>query len=193
MIPYNPIGKRVLDLILLVPAFCIATLCLPVIFVIFKLTDSGPFLHWSKRIGRDNYEFLMPKIRTMRVDTPQLATDELTDVRKWISPLGSFLRRSSLDELPQVWCVLLGQMSFVGPRPALFNQHGLIELRTKHNVQQLLPGITGLAQINGRDELDDKEKTAQDCAYLGHISLGLDLKIITSTVFAVIRRHNLSH
>lgn len=163
------------------------------IFLLVKLTSQGPAIHWSKRIGIKNNIFLMPKFRSMKIDTPQLATDLMKDSRNYLTPIGSFLRKSSLDELPQLFSVLIGKMSFVGPRPALFNQYNLIELRTRANIHTIPPGITGWAQVNGRDNLSDEEKVALDMFYLEHRNLLLDLKIILKTALGVINRSNISH
>lgn len=179
--------KRILDavvaamllLILLLPMLCIA--------LAIKLTSRGPALHRSLRIGRNNTPFNMPKFRTMRTDTPQLATHLLANPEKWITPLGSWLRKTSLDELPQLWSILRGDMSFVGPRPALFNQSDLIEERSLRGVDRLRPGLTGWAQINGRDRLSIAEKADLDKYYLTHQSLSLDARILMLTVVKALR------
>lgn len=145
-------------------------------------TSKGPILHWSKRIGQNNTSFLMPKFRTMRMDTPDVATHLLEQPEKWLTPVGAFLRRTSLDELPQLLSIIRGNMSFVGPRPALSNQYDLIELRAKYDVQTLKPGLTGWAQINGRDEISIKEKVLLDREYMTRNSFMFDLKIIMRTV-----------
>jgi O-antigen biosynthesis protein WbqP len=185
--------KRLFDLILA----CLAGLALlpPLIGVaiLVRLTSVGPVLYWSDRVGRNNQIFSMPKFRSMRVGTPAVATHLLTDPRSHLTPIGSFLRRSSLDELPQLWSILKGDMSFVGPRPALFNQQDLIELRTLHGVHTLMPGLTGWAQINGRDELPIPQKVALDIEYLQLKSLGLDMKIIFLTGLKVLKRDNVTH
>lgn len=153
-----------------------------------RLSSAGPVLYWSQRIGRDNRIFLMPKFRTMRTDAPQLATHLLTDSQSYITPLGSFLRRTSLDELPQLYSVLRGDMSIVGPRPALFNQHDLVALRTRQGIHRLRPGITGWAQVNGRDELSIEEKVQFDAQYASDASLRNDLRILWLTAFKVATR-----
>ena len=153
----------------------------------------GPAIHWSKRVGRDNRIFAMPKLRTMRIDTPDVATHLLEDPAKWVTPLGAFLRRSSLDELPQLWSVLKGDMSLVGPRPALFNQDDLVALRTAAGVARLRPGVTGWAQINGRDELPIPQKVALDREYLERMSFGFDLRIILATAAAAVTARGVSH
>lgn len=158
-----------------------------------RLDSAGPALHWSQRVGRDNRIFAMPKFRTMRVGTPDVATHLLTDPGQWITPLGALLRRTSIDELPQLWSVLRGHMSLVGPRPALFNQHDLIALRTETGVSRLRPGVTGWAQINGRDDVSVEEKADLDREYLARRSLLFDLRIIMTTVAAVFSSTSVSH
>ena len=158
-----------------------------------RLESPGPALHWSKRVGRDNRRFAMPKFRTMRVGTPDVATHLLSDPGQWITPLGRFLRRTSLDELPQFWSVLVGDMSLVGPRPALFNQDDLVALRTEAGVHRLRPGVTGWAQVNGRDELPIPEKVRLDREYLERRSLAFDLSILVRTVRAAVSGRGVSH
>ena len=157
-----------------------------------KLTSRGPVLYWSDRVGRGNKIFRMPKFRSMRTETPELPTHLLTDSRQWITPLGRVLRKTSLDELPQLWSILSGDMSFVGPRPALFNQADLIALRTEKGIHELTPGLTGWAQINGRDELPIPEKVALDEVYLHHRSLAWDLKILLLTALKVVLREGVA-
>lgn len=169
---------------------------LPIVVVVamlVRLTSRGPALYWSQRVGRNNNLFWMPKFRTMRVDTPAVATHLLSDPTVWLTPLGPFLRKSSLDELPQLWSILIGDMSFVGPRPALFNQHDLIALRTQAGVHELMPGLTGWAQVNGRDELPIPEKVKLDIEYLQRCSFGFDLLILWMTFLKVLRRDGVSH
>ena len=161
--------------------------------VMVRITSPGPTLYWSKRVGRDNQIFSMPKFRSMRIDTPAVATHLLQNPDQWLTPIGSFLRKSSLDELPQLWCILKGDMSFVGPRPALFNQDDLIAMRTERGVHQLLPGLTGWAQVNGRDELPIPKKVELDFEYLQRKSFLLDLKILWMTTLKVLVRHGVSH
>jgi len=170
-------------------------LALPVVFVALavRLTSPGPILYWSDRVGRHNRIFKMPKFRTMRTDTPTLATHLLVNPEQWLTPIGSFLRKSSLDELPQLWSILKGDMSFVGPRPALFNQYDLITLRTEKGVHELLPGLTGWAQVNGRDDLPIPEKVQLDIEYLEKRSFFFDLKILLLTVLKVVSRDGVSH
>lgn len=185
--------KRLLDftvallagLVLLVPLLCVA--------VMVRITSRGPALYWSDRVGRRNQLFKMPKFRSMRTDTPAVATHLLGNPDAYLTPIGGFLRKSSLDELPQLWSILKGDMSFVGPRPALFNQDDLIELRTQLGVDALRPGLTGWAQINGRDELPIPEKVAFDVEYLHKRSLMFDFHILVMTFLKVVRRDGISH
>jgi O-antigen biosynthesis protein WbqP len=157
------------------------------------MTSPGPALYWSDRVGRHNRIFKMPKFRSMRIDTPAVATHLLDNPTQWLTPIGSFLRKSSLDELPQLWSILKGDMSFVGPRPALFNQNDLILLRTEKGVDQLLPGLTGWAQVNGRDEIPIPQKVEFDAQYLARKSFLLDLKILWMTVLKVMASKGVSH
>ena len=185
--------KRTFDLLL--ATFAAIVLIVPVVLValMVRLTSKGPALYWSDRVGRHNRIFKMPKFRSMRTDTPAVATHLLHDPAKYLTPVGSFLRKSSLDELPQLWSIIKGDMSFVGPRPALFNQHDLVELRTRAGVHELLPGLTGWAQVNGRDELPIPKKVMLDVEYLKNKSLWLDVKIIFLTALKVLRRDNVTH
>lgn len=185
--------KRILDLFLAIVALMVLLVPLLVVSVMVKLTSSGPALYWSDRVGRQNTVFKMPKFRTMKVGTPAVATHLLADANTYLTPIGSFLRRSSLDELPQIWSILTDEMSFVGPRPALYNQQDLIELRTAYGVHELTPGLTGWAQINGRDELPIPQKVALDVEYLQRQSLWFDLKILALTALKVLRRDNVAH
>ena len=184
---------RVFNLILCICAGAILVIPFLIVGLLIKLTSPGPLIHWSKRIGKNNHIFLMPKFRTMRVDTPQVATHLLTNGSSYLTPVGSFLRKTSLDELPQLWSVFTGEMSFVGPRPALFNQDDLIELRTKNNIHLLPPGITGWAQINGRDDLSIDEKVKFDKEYLDRKSLFFDIKILFKTVSKVFLSEGITH
>ncbi|MDR2111495.1 MAG: sugar transferase [Candidatus Accumulibacter sp.] len=170
-------------------------LALPILFIAFlvRLTSCGPALYWSDRVGRNNVLFRMPKFRSMRVDAPTVATHLLKDPAAYLTPLGAFLRQTSLDELPQLWSILKGDMSLVGPRPALFNQEDLIALRTAAGVHALRPGLTGWAQVNGRDELPIPEKVRLDAEYLRRRSFGFDLWILWLTVLRVARRDGVSH
>lgn len=185
--------KRLFDLIVGVCAGVILLLPLVLVALAVRLTSKGPALYWSDRVGRNNTIFKMPKFRSMQTGTPAVATHLLSNPDAYLTPIGSFLRKSSLDELPQLWSILKGDMSFVGPRPALFNQHDLIELRTKAGVHKLLPGLTGWAQINGRDELPIPQKVALDVEYLHRKNFFLDVKIILLTALKVIRRDNVVH
>jgi len=185
--------KRAVDFFLAVIASMILFVPILIVALCVRLTSPGPILYWSKRVGRFNRIFLMPKFRSMRVDTPTVATHLLENPDRFLTPIGSFLRKSSLDELPQLWCILGGRMSFVGPRPALYNQDDLIELRTAHGVDQLLPGLTGWAQINGRDELPVPEKVKFDVEYLKRRSFGFDMRILFLTAGKVIRRKGIRH
>lgn len=185
--------KRIFDLCL----SCIALLFLFVpfllVWILVKMTSDGPALYWSDRVGRNNLIFKMPKFRSMSVDTPAVATHLLNNPQQFLTPIGSFLRKSSLDELPQLWSIIKGDMSFVGPRPALFNQHDLIALRTQLGVHALLPGLTGWAQINGRDELPIPDKVNLDVTYMRHQSLWFDIKIIFLTFIKVLRKDGIQH
>jgi len=185
--------KRAFDIAASVIGLILLALPMLAIAIAVRTTSAGPALHWSRRIGRDNVAFQMPKFRTMRIDTPQVPTHLMTEPGKWLTPIGGFLRRTSLDELPQLWSVLIGDMSIVGPRPALFNQDDLIELRTKSGVHRLAPGLTGLAQVSGRDELPIPVKVKFDAEYCAQRSLLVDLKIIWLTVLNAVRGEGISH
>lgn len=185
--------KRSFDLLL--SLFAVLLLSVPLLIVAFlvRLTSKGPVFYWSDRVGKNNKLFKMPKFRSMQAGTPSLATHLLANAESYLTPVGSFLRKSSLDELPQLWSIIKGDMSFVGPRPALFNQQDLIELRTQGGVHQLTPGLTGWAQINGRDELPIPQKVALDMEYLHRQSLFFDMKIIALTALRVLSSDNVSH
>ncbi len=185
--------KRVFDLLLAVLAALVLAVPVLLVALAVRLTSPGPALYWSDRVGRNNKLFKMPKFRSMRVGTPAVATHLLTDAAYHLTPIGSFLRKSSLDELPQLWSILKGDMSFVGPRPALFNQQDLMDLRTAQGVHSLVPGLTGWAQVNGRDELDIVQKVALDAEYLVRMSFWFDLRILWMTVLKVVRRDGVSH
>ena len=185
--------KRALDLMLLVLAAILLCVPLCVVAILVWRTSPGPILYWSDRVGRHNHLFRMPKFRSMRVGTPAVATHLLQSPESYLTPIGGFLRKTSLDELPQLWSILRGDMSFVGPRPALFNQNDLIALRTAQGVDNLVPGLTGWAQINGRDELPIPDKVALDVEYLRRQSLWFDIRIIALTAIKVIRRDNVTH
>ena len=185
--------KRIFDLTAALVALVL--FALPIFFVALsvRLSSPGPVLYWSDRVGRRNRVFKMPKFRSMLVNTPAVATHLLQNPEHWLTPVGSFLRKSSLDELPQLWSILKGDMSFVGPRPALFNQEDLIRLRTEAGVHELTPGLTGWAQVNGRDELPVAQKVQLDLDYLQRKSFIFDLKILWSTVLKVLARDGVSH
>ncbi|TCS15555.1 sugar transferase [Caulobacter sp. BK020] len=178
--------KRLFDAAASGAALLLLAVPLLILAAVVRLTSPGPALHWSHRVGRNNVLFAMPKFRTMRIDTPQVATHLLEDADRWLTPPGAFLRRTSLDELPQLWSVLVGDMSLVGPRPALFNQDDLVALRTEAGVEALRPGVTGWAQINGRDEVSIPEKVALDAEYLRHQGFWFDLVILLRTVLPVV-------
>ncbi len=188
-----PHCKRLFDILLAAIILLCALPVLLVLYVLCKLTDKGPFLYWSKRVGIHSSLFLMPKIRTMKLDTPQVATHLLSDGRSYLTPMGSFLRKSSLDELPQLLSILKGDMSFVGPRPALFNQDDLMVLRRAAGVDALIPGLTGWAQINGRDELSLAVKVRFEKEYLERRSFIFDCKIIVGTFIKVLKHESVTH
>lgn len=185
--------KRLFDFALSVVLLLAFAIPILIVTILVKLTSPGPAIYWSDRIGVRNKIFRMPKFRTMRTDTPAVATHLLSNPGQFLTPIGSFLRKSSLDELPQLWSILRGDMSFVGPRPALFNQQDLIALRTEYGVDCILPGLTGWAQINGRDELPIPEKVKLDLAYMQQQSFLFDLKIIVLTALKVVRRDGVTH
>ncbi|HEY8572360.1 sugar transferase [Phenylobacterium sp.] len=185
--------KRLVDIAGALAGLVLLSPLLIVLAVLVRLESPGPALHWSRRVGRYNRIFPMPKFRTMRVGSPDVATHLLSDAERWITPLGGFLRRTSLDELPQLWSVLKGDMSLVGPRPALFNQDDLVALRTEHGVDRLRPGLTGWAQINGRDELPIPEKVRLDREYLERRSLAFDFRILFGTAKAAFSGRGVSH
>jgi O-antigen biosynthesis protein WbqP len=193
--PTNPTTamKRVFDLLLGAVAVAVVAVPLVIVALLVKLTSRGPMLYWSVRVGRNNVLFRMPKFRSMRTGTPVVATHLLQNPHAHVTPVGSFLRKSSLDELPQLWCILVGHMSFVGPRPALFNQEDLVALRTKCGVHKLTPGLTGWAQINGRDELPIPRKVELDYEYLQKMSLRFDSLILLLTVFKVLKSDGVKH
>ena len=185
--------KRIIDIFLSVGILIILLLPIFLIAFLVRFTSKGKTLYWSDRVGKNGVLFRMPKFRTMQVDTPTVATHLMTNPNAFLSPIGVFLRRLSLDELPQLFSVLKGDMSFVGPRPALFNQDDLIALRTEKGVDKLLPGITGWAQVNGRDELSIPDKVALDVEYLNRQSFWFDIKILWMTFLKVIKRDGVSH
>jgi O-antigen biosynthesis protein WbqP len=185
--------KRIFDLLLVLCSIGFVSIPLCLVAVAVRLTSTGPILYWSDRVGRGNIVFKMPKFRSMRLDTPAVATDKLQNPASYLTPIGSFLRKSSLDELPQLWSILVGDMSFVGPRPALYNQDDLIAMRTEHGVEKLIPGLTGWAQVNGRDELPLIEKVNLDVSYLKQQSFWFDIRILWMTFVKVLRRDNVTH
>jgi O-antigen biosynthesis protein WbqP len=187
------LAKRIFDFTAVLGALLLLGLPMLIVAMMVKLTSPGPVLYWSDRVGVDNRIFRMPKFRTMRTDTPAVATHLLSNPDAYLTPIGSYLRKSSLDELPQLWSVLNGDMSFVGPRPALFNQEDLIALRTEKGIHRLIPGITGWAQINGRDDLPIPVKVKFDVHYLEHRSLMLDFKILFLTLMKVLRSEGVTH
>jgi O-antigen biosynthesis protein WbqP len=185
--------KRIFDILLALFALVFLLIFFWGAMLAVRLTSEGPIFYWSDRVGRQNKLFKMPKFRTMKINTSPVATHLLTNPEQYLTPIGSFLRKSSLDELPQLWSILKGDMSFVGPRPALFNQDDLVALRTKAGVHLLLPGLTGWAQINGRDELPIPEKVLLDEVYLKERSFWFDCKIIVLTFLKVLSRDNVQH
>jgi len=185
--------KRLVDLVMSLAGLIILSPLIFFICLLVKITSHGPTLYWSDRVGEENLIFKMPKFRTMQVGTPALATHLLSDSDQYLTPVGSFLRKSSLDELPQLWSILVGDMSFVGPRPALFNQNDLIALRTQYGVDKLVPGLTGWAQVNGRDELSIPVKVQYEVEYLKNQTFWFDMKILGLTFLKVIRRSGVSH
>ena len=185
--------KRVLDIIVATLGLLVLSPVLAVLALAVRLESPGPALHWSRRVGRENRIFLMPKFRTMRTGAPDVATHLLEGADQWITPLGRLLRRSSLDELSQLWSVLRGDMSLVGPRPALFNQDDLVTLRTRAGLERLRPGLTGWAQIHGRDELPIPEKVRLDREYLDRMSLLFDLRILAGTALVTFMGRGVSH
>ena len=186
-------SKRFFDILVALPLFLLTLPLLILVAILIRVTSKGSALHWSDRVGKENRIFRMPKFRSMRVDTPQLPTHLLSDAGCYLTPIGSFIRRTSLDELPQLFSILKGDLSFVGPRPALFNQDDLISLRTERGIHQLVPGLTGWAQVNGRDELPIPVKVQFDLEYLQRQSLTFDLQIIAKTISKVLRSEGVAH
>jgi len=185
--------KRVFDVLLACLAAVILFLPVLLVAIAVRCTSKGPALYWSDRVGQNNLIFKMPKFRSMRVGTPAVATHLLANPTAHLTPIGSFLRKSSLDELPQLWSILVGDMSFVGPRPALFNQQDLIDLRTQKDVHTLVPGLTGWAQVNGRDELPISQKVELDAEYLTRQGIWFDTRILWLTLLKVVQRDGVSH
>lgn len=188
-----PLTKRLFDLALGMAASVLLFIPILVLSALVFATSPGPVLYWSNRVGRENRIFKMPKFRSMRIDTPAVATHLLQEPERWLTPIGSFLRKTSLDELPQLWSILRGDMSFVGPRPALFNQDDLISLRTERGVHKLVPGLTGWAQVNGRDEIPIPQKVELDTEYLHRQSFLFDLSILWLTAMKVLARDGVTH
>ena len=184
---------RLFNLIFASMLLIILALPIAVIALLVRVTSAGPILYWSSRVGKKNVLFQMPKFRTMQANAPVVATHLLIDPQEYLTPIGSFLRRLSLDELPQLWCILKGEMAFVGPRPALFNQNDLIAMRLKYGVDKLVPGLTGWAQVNGRDELSIPDKVQYEVEYLQKQSFWFDMKILGLTFLKVVRRAGVSH
>lgn len=185
--------KRIFDLFISFSLLLVLSPLMILTALLVKITSKGHILYWSDRVGKNNVVFKMPKFRSMQQDTPVVATHLLSSSDQYLTPVGSFLRQSSLDELPQLWCILVGNMSLVGPRPALYNQHDLISLRKEYGVDRLIPGLTGWAQVNGRDELSIPIKVQFDIEYLKNQSFVLDLRILGLTFLKVVRRANISH
>ena len=185
--------KRFIDLIMSVFALMIFLVPGVLVALVVWLTSEGPIIYWSDRVGRNNHLFKMPKFRTMQIDTPTIATHLMVNAEQYLTPIGSFLRKSSLDELPQLWCIMKGEMGFVGPRPALFNQDDLIQLRTEKGIDKLVPGLTGWAQVNGRDELPIPLKVDLDLEYMERQSHRLDFYILWLTFLKVIYGDAVSH
>jgi O-antigen biosynthesis protein WbqP len=185
--------KKLFDFVFALSILLLLAVPLLLVAIAIKLTSPGPVLYWSNRVGKDNRIFSMPKFRSMRIGTPAVATHLLTKPEQYLTPIGPFLRKTSLDEVPQLWSILAGDMSLVGPRPALFNQIDLIALRTERGVHTLVPGLTGWAQINGRDELSIADKVDFDAAYLNRQSFVLDLTILWKTFMQVWKRDGISH
>jgi O-antigen biosynthesis protein WbqP len=185
--------KRLFDLFVVSALLVFLAVPMLIIAIVIRLTSKGQTIYWSDRVGKNNIIFKMPKFRTMLIDSPTVATHLMTDPNAFLSPIGAFLRRSSLDELPQLFSILKGDMSFVGPRPALFNQDDLVALRKMKGIDKLVPGVTGWAQVNGRDELSIPDKVAFDVEYLNRQSFWFDLNILWKTIFKVIKRDNILH
>ena len=185
--------KRICDALLSLLLLCFLSIPMILIALIVILTSKGPALYWSDRVGINNILFRMPKFRTMRLDTPEMATHLMSDPDLYLTSFGSFLRKFSLDELPQLWSILKGDMSFIGPRPALYNQDDLVDLRTKRGIHRLVPGVTGWAQVNGRDDIPIPLKVEYDEYYMNNKSIILDLKIVWMTAVNVLRKRGIKH
>jgi O-antigen biosynthesis protein WbqP len=191
--PVYKVAKRLFDIVAALALLALLGIPMLLIAAAIRLSSKGSALYWSDRVGIENHIFRMPKFRSMRVDAPQLATHLFEKPEQYLTPIGGFLRRSSLDELPQLFSILKGDISFVGPRPALFNQDDLVALRTEKGIQHLIPGLTGWAQVNGRDSIPIPQKVELDAWYLEHLSFWLDIKILFMTVFKVMRTEDISH
>lgn len=185
--------KRIFDLVAGMSALIVLIVPIMIVAIVIKLTTKGTVFYWSDRVGKWNVNFKMPKFRTMLMETPDVATNLMTDPGVFLTPIGKFLRRTSIDEFPQIWSILKGDMSFVGPRPALYNQDDLIVMRTEKGVDQLLPGLTGWAQVNGRDELSISEKVALDIEYIERKSFIFDMQILLLTFIKIIKGEDISH
>lgn len=185
--------RRIFDITILLLFSPIIIFIIIIIAILIKITSKGSVLYFSDRVGRYNKIFSMPKFRSMKINTPQVATHLLVNSDSFLTPIGGFLRKYSLDELPQLWCIFTGNMTIIGPRPALFNQDDLITLRDEYNISKMTPGLTGWAQINGRDELSIKEKVDFEIYYLQHKSIWLDIKIMWLTIVKVISSKNITH
>jgi len=185
--------KRIIDLMLAILFLVLLSPLILITYLLVRFTSYGPAIYWSDRYGQNNKIFQMPKFRTMKINTPVIATHLLQDPRQYLTCIGGFLRKASLDELPQLWSILTGDMSFVGPRPALFNQTDLVNLRTQHGIQHLMPGLTGWAQINGRDDISTIDKVKYDFEYLNQISLFFDFKILGLTLLKVLALEGVAH
>jgi O-antigen biosynthesis protein WbqP len=185
--------KRIFDVLVGLLLLCFLSIPMILIALIVKLTSKGPALYWSDRVGINNTIFRMPKFRTMRPDTPEMATHLMNNPDLYLTSVGSFLRKFSLDELPQLWSILKGDMSFIGPRPALYNQDDLVNLRTKKGIHRLIPGVTGWAQVNGRDDIPIPLKVEYDAYYMKNKSIILDLKIVWRTAVNVLRKRGIRH
>lgn len=185
--------KRIFDFFLALILIIIFAPVLLIVTIIIRISDPGPAIYWSKRVGKNNKLFMMPKFRSMKISTPQVATHLLKNPDQYLISIGKFIRKTSIDELPQLYSVLIGDMSFVGPRPALFNQDDLIKLRTNSNIHQLIPGITGWAQINGRDDISIPEKVSLEIDYMNNMSFLNDIKIILLTAYKVLKKESVTH
>jgi O-antigen biosynthesis protein WbqP len=185
--------KRLFDVALVLLLLPILLILMILIAGLVRLSSKGPIIHWSNRVGKKNIIFKMPKFRTMHLESPNIASNLLKNPEDYVTNIGSFLRKSSLDEIPQIISVIKGDMSIVGPRPALFNQYDLIKLRTKNGIDQLVPGVTGWAQVNGRDDLTTVEKVAFDIEYLNRMSFSFDLRVLWKSILILITRKNISH